>query len=78
MFKGDKKIKKGVKNVDKLVTWMIIGWVVASLFWVATKTNKWKEITKECSDFSKKQAKKWISIFGKVLAKTVSLLSKKK
>lgn len=78
MFKNDKKLKKGVKSVDKLITGMLIWWVVASIFWVATKTSKWKKMTEKCTDFSKNQAKKWLSIFGKALAKTVSLLSKKK
>ena len=78
MNKNDKLIKRQAKNMDKLVTWMILWWAIASLFWVATKTKKWKQITNKVSDIWKAQAKKWVSLFGKGLVKVIDLLSKKK
>jgi hypothetical protein len=76
--KKDKWIKKQAKKVDKLVTWMILWWAIASLFWVATKTKKWKKISNKIWDISKQQAKKWVSLFWKGLVKIIDLLSKKK
>jgi len=78
MNKNDKLIKRQAKNMDKLVTGMILWWAIASLFWVATKTKKWKEITNKVWDISKAQAKKWVSLFWKWLVKVIDLLSKKK
>lgn len=74
----DKWLKKQVKKVDKLVTGMILWWAIASLFWVASKTKKWKEVTSKVSDIWKNQAKKWISLFWKGLVKIIDLLDKNK
>jgi len=78
MKKKDKWLKKQAKKVDKLVTGMILWWALASLFWVATKTKKWKQVTNKIWDIWKSQAKKWVSIFGRWLVKIINLLSKKK
>ena len=43
MFWKWKKIDSGVKKVDKLVTWIIMWWAVASIFGLS-KTKKWKEV----------------------------------
>lgn len=74
---GKKKGEK-LKKVDKLVTWIIIGSVVASMFWVATKTKKWQEVTKEVKREAISGGKKCIGLFWRVLAKTAWLLSKSK
>lgn len=42
----DKKINYWVKKIDRIVTWFIIGWALASIFWL-THTKKWQEISKE-------------------------------
>ncbi|MCT4616609.1 MAG: hypothetical protein N4A38_00185 [Candidatus Gracilibacteria bacterium] len=76
--KKDKGIKKQAKKVDKLVTGMILGGAIASLFGVATKTKKGKKISNKIGDISKQQAKKGVSLFGKGLVKIIDLLSKKK
>lgn len=33
-------------KIDKIVTWVIVWWALASIFWLA-HTKKWKEITQE-------------------------------
>jgi len=76
MFWSNKKDK--IKNADKVLTWLIIGSVVASVFWVATKTKKWKEVTSGMKKWALKTNKKIASTFWSVLAKTVWLFSKKK
>jgi len=40
------KKKSTTKKIDKLVTWLIIWWAVASMIWLS-KTKKWQEITKD-------------------------------
>ena len=44
MFSKNKKIDSWARKVDKIVTWIIIWWAVAWLFWLS-QTKKWKEIT---------------------------------
>lgn len=78
MEKKEKMINKQVKKMDKLVTGMILWWAIASLFWVATKTKKWKQVTNKVWEISKQQAKKWVSLFWKGLVKIIDLLSKDK
>lgn len=80
MFSKNKKIYSWVKKVDKIVTWIIIGTAIASIFWLS-QTKKWKEVTKELTDELKpvinKTSKEAISIFWKVIAFIVSIFSKK-
>jgi hypothetical protein len=78
-------MKKSMKKVDKIVTWLIIGWAVASIFWVASQTKKWKEVTAKWKEFTeeltdawKEVAKKWFSLMGKGLVKVISLFDKDK
>jgi len=57
-FNKKKKIEKHARNFDKLITGLIIGWAVASMVWLS-KTNKWKEITKNLKKEWSSIAKKW-------------------
>jgi hypothetical protein len=64
---------KHVKNLDKLVTGLIIGWAVASVIGLSRRkksrvvveniANEWKKIAQNGTQV----AKKWYSIFGKIL-----------
>jgi len=60
--------KKKVKKIDKIVTWVIIGSAIASIFGLS-KTKKWKEVTQKISTKSK-------SIFWRVYEKFWKLMSK--
>jgi len=48
---GKNKIKT-TKKIDKLITWVIIGWAIASIFGLS-KTKKWEQVKKEISKKSK-------------------------
>lgn len=72
-----KKKEASSKKLDKLVTWIIIGWAVASMIWLS-KTEKWKEIKKNVVKKSTKALSKGYELFGKSLAKAISFVSKKK
>lgn len=69
-----KKVSKWVDKMDKIITWIVIWWAVASMFWLAKKNKK--------TGFLKKiwnlVLKKSLSWFSSVLVKTISILSKKK
>ena len=43
---------KTTKKIDKLITWVIIGWAIASIFGLS-KTKKWEQVKKEISKKSK-------------------------
>jgi len=75
-FKKKDKIKKHAKKFDRLVTWLIIWWAVASIVWLS-KTNKWKEITKNIKSEWSNIAKKWYNIFWKCLVWVVKFFNKK-
>lgn len=83
MFFKKKEVNKHAKKIDKLITWLIIGWAVASMIGLS-KTDKWKEITKNVKkeweivvkEWSK-IAKKWYKVFWKVLVWTLKIFSKK-
>lgn len=80
MFFRKKKIDDHAKKIDKLVTWLIIGWAVASMIWLS-KTDKWKEIKEKATEnvwwIWKNIVKKWYSIFWKALVKWIRLFTKK-
>jgi len=83
VFFKKKEVNKHAKKIDKLITWLIIWWAVASMIGLS-KTDKWKEITKNVREEWKvvvnewsKIAKKWYKIFGKVLVWTLKIFSKK-
>lgn len=73
-----KKNKDKLKTADKVLTGLIIGSVVASVFWVATKTKKWQEVTREVKWVASSTGKKCLGLFWRVLAKTAGILSKNK
>jgi hypothetical protein len=66
--------------MDKIITWIIIGWAIASVFWLS-QTKKWKEVTSNITTKLQpgmaKTGKKALSIFWKIIAFFVYLFSKK-
>jgi len=79
IFWKSKKNKKSnpISKVDAIVTSLIIGWAVASLFWLS-KTKWWKKITHLVLNESKNTVKSSYSLFWKVIVWFVSLFNKKK
>lgn len=81
MFSKNKKIDSSVRKVDKIVTWLIIGWAVAWLFWLS-QTKKWKEITWNITEKIKPTldttSKKTIKAFWKTIAFFVWMFDNKK
>ncbi len=76
MFFRKKKQESHAKKFDKLITWLIIGWAVASMIGLS-KTDKWKEVTKNVQKEWSKIAKKWYRVFGKVLVGVLKTFNKK-
>lgn len=74
---GKKGVKKTAKKMDSIVTWLIVGWAVVSIFGLS-KTKKWKKVTKWFFSKTKKTAKVSYSVFGRVMADTISFITKKK
>ena len=75
-FRKKDSLKNQANKIDKLVTGLIIGWAIASMLGLS-KTNKWKEIQDNITTEWSKIAKKWYSIFWRVLVKIISIFSKK-
>jgi len=71
-----KKVEQQAKKFDKLITWLIIGWAVASMIWLS-KTDKWKEVTENLTEKWKWVAKTWYKVFGKVLVWALKVFNKK-
>ena len=65
-----KKTKKATSKIDKLVTWLIIWWAVASIVWLS-KTKKWQDITKDMKNKSSSLCSKLKNFFWKT---TISIL----
>lgn len=80
MFSKNKKINYGARKVDKIVTTMIIGSAIASIFWLS-QTKKWREISQDIkqkmSPVVHTSSKKALSVFGRVIAFLVGIFSKK-
>lgn len=83
MFFKKKEVNKHAKKFDKLITWLIIWWAVASMVGLS-KTNKWKEITEniktewvEVVKWWEKIVKKWYKFFWKVLVWTLKIFHNK-
>ncbi|MDD3646415.1 MAG: hypothetical protein PHH06_03325 [Candidatus Gracilibacteria bacterium] len=72
-----KKKESHTKKLDKLVTGLIIGGAVAGMIGLS-KTEKGKEVTEVVKKEGGKVAGKAYALFGKALAKGVSLFCKKK
>lgn len=75
--KSKERVDTSVKKVDKLITGIIIGGAVASIFWLS-KTKKWKDIQAQVIENSKWIANKWIGILWRFLVKVINLSSHKK
>jgi hypothetical protein len=75
--KGKKKVWKSIKKVDKIITSVIIGWAVVSIFWLS-RTKKWKKITSWLFWWIKNIFRWWYCIFWKALARTIWFFFKKK
>lgn len=75
--KSKERVDTSVRKVDKLITGIIIGGAVASIFWLS-RTKKWKDITTQVVENSKWVANKWIGILWRVLVKVINLSSRKK
>ncbi|EKE28979.1 MAG: hypothetical protein ACD_2C00258G0019 [uncultured bacterium (gcode 4)] len=41
--KNDKKVKHGIKRVDAIVTWLVLGWIVASVYGIKKYEEKHHE-----------------------------------
>ena len=76
MFFRKKKVEDHAKKFDKLITWLIIGWAVASMMWLS-KTNKWKEITGNVKKEWVSFAKKWYKLFWKIIVGGLKIFNKK-
>lgn len=80
MFSKNKKINSWVNKVDKIVTGIIIGSAIASIFWLS-QTKKWKEISNDLktkiSPTVKKTSNSIIYLFWKIIAFVVYIFSKK-
>jgi len=72
-----KKVDKSIWKLDKIVTWLIIWWALASIFW-ASQTSIWKRFFLKWVNVSKKVF--WFSyqIFWKSIVKTITLFKRKK
>lgn len=77
MFFKKKKVEDHAKSFDKLITWLIVWWAVASMIGLS-KTNKWKQITQNIKKEWTSVARKWYSLFWKVLVWTLKVFNKKK
>lgn len=67
--------KKKVKKIDKLVTVIIIGWAIASIFGMS-KTKKGQEMTETISVKSKWFFSKVYVVFWKAMCKVLSKKNK--
>ena len=78
MFKKSKKeVKKTAKKMDRLVTWLIVGWAVVSIFGLS-KTKKWKKVSGWLFKTWKKTFRVGYWVFWRVMADTISFITKKK
>ena len=78
MFKKSKEnLQNSTSKMDKIVTGIILGAAVVSIFWIA-RTKKWQELTESSYKASQSHFKKGVSLFGKVLVLFLSIFSKKK
>jgi len=82
-FSKKKKKESRLKNVDKLVTGVIIAWAIAWAVWLS-RTEKWKEVIWDIKEKNKEKISKTKKLFsksyeflGKTIAKWVSIFNKK-
>lgn len=67
-----KKAKKNIKNMDKIVTGIIIWSAVASIFGIS-KTKKWQEVMQQTA----KKSRSGKALVWKVLVWVLRIFSKK-
>ncbi len=58
--KSKKKVKEGMSDMDKIVTWIIIGGAAASIFGMSRNEK------------GKKKLSKWVNIWGNILKYTIT------
>lgn len=75
--RGKKEVKKTAKKMDSIVTWLIVGGAVASIFGLS-KTKKWRKVGSRVFRTSKKTLRVGYSVFGRVMADTISFITNKK
>lgn len=76
MFFRKKEVENHARKFDKLITWLIIWWAVASMIGLS-KTDKWKKITEELKAEWTNISKKWYRLFWKVLVGVLKIINKK-
>jgi hypothetical protein len=76
MFFKNKEVKDQAKKFDKLITWLIIGWAVASMIGISN-TKKGKEVTENVKKTGSWLYQKWYKIFWKVLLWGIKIFTKK-
>ncbi len=78
IFRRSKKtVNSSARWMDKLITWIIIGWAAASIFGLS-RTKKWKKIWWKISMKGKKYARIWLKHFGKSMVQAIEFLQNKK
>ncbi len=78
IFKNSREeVSKWVSNIDKLVTGLIIGGAIGSLFGLSKNKNT-KDVTKVVFDSGKVAGKAGVSIIGKSLLGILKIFDKKK
>ncbi len=77
MFFRKKKVKSHAKKFDRLITWLIVWWAIASMIWLS-KSDKWKEVTQNVKKSSGNFFKKWYSLFWKILIWGLKIFNKNK
>lgn len=75
-LKNKKKISNHVNKFDKLITWLIVWWAVASVLGLS-KTKKGREISKATYKWWKWIMRKSYSLFWKILLKFIRIFNKK-
>ncbi len=65
-----KKKEKATKKIDKLVTGVIIGSAIVSIFWLS-KTQKWKEISWGIAKKSRGVFGRLYDLIGKIMWKII-------
>lgn len=66
-----KRAKKNIKNMDKIVTGVIIWSAVASIFGIS-KTKKWQEVIEKTA----KKSRSWKALVWKILVWILRIFSK--
>jgi len=76
MFLKKKEVKNQARKFDKLITWLIIGWALASMIWIS-KTDKWKEVTENVKKMWNSFFSRWYRIFWKIMIWALKIFNKK-